>query len=78
MRNIDFNYTTSEIAIDSADYTIRIFDIKTLQEKKNFVGHKISSNTVHFSTDGKLLLTVGRDGYLNIWQVCNYKINSCS
>lgn len=74
MRNIDFNYTTSEIAIDSADYTIRIFDIKTLQEKKNFVGHKISSNTVHFSTDGKSLLTGGRDGYLNIWQVGNYKI----
>ena len=74
VRNIDFNYTTSEIAIDSADYTIRIFDIKTLQEKKNFVGHKISSNTVHFSTDGKSLLTGGRDGYLNIWQVGNYKI----
>ena len=66
MRNIDFNYTTSEIAVASADCTIRIFDIKTLQEKKNFVGHKLSSNIVHFSTDGKFLLTGGRDGYLNI------------
>ena len=29
---------------------------------------------MHFSTDGKSLLTGGRDGYLNIWQVGNYKI----
>jgi WD40 repeat protein len=34
VRNIDFNYTTSEIAVASADCTIRIFDIKKLQEKK--------------------------------------------
>ncbi|MDB4126370.1 WD40 domain-containing protein [Flavobacteriales bacterium] len=52
--------------------------IKKITRKENFVGHKLSSNIVHFNTDGKFLLTGGRDGYLNIWHLGNYKINSCS
>ena len=54
----------------------RIFDKKTLQEKKNFIGHQLSSNIVRFSPDGKFLLTGGRGVNLNIWQVSDYKIKS--
>ena len=74
VRNFDFNYKTSEIAVASGDCNIRIFDKKKLQEKNNFVGHQLSSNVVRFSPDGKFLLTGGRDGYLNIWQVSDYKM----
>ncbi len=74
VRNIDFNYQTSEIAVASGDGNIRIFDLKTLLEKKVFVGHQLSSNVVRFSPDGKLLLTGGRDAHLNIWQVENYEL----
>ncbi|CAI8240216.1 MAG: Uncharacterised protein [Cryomorphaceae bacterium] len=74
VRNFDFNYKTSEIAVASGDCNIRIFDKKKLQEKNNFVGHQLSSNFVRFSPDGKFLLTGGRDGYLNIWQVSDYKM----
>ena len=74
VRNIDFNYFTSEIAVASGDGNIRIFDINTLQEKKVFVSHRLSSNVVRFSPDGKVLLTGGRDAHLNIWEVGKYEI----
>ena len=38
MQLIDFNYTSSEIAVASGDCNIRIFDIKTLQIQAAFSG----------------------------------------
>ena len=73
VRDIDFNYKASEIAVASGDCNIHILDLKSLQEKKVFVGHRLSSNVVRYSPDGKFLLTGGRDGYLNIWQVGQYE-----
>lgn len=73
IRHIDFNYETNEIAIAAADCAIRIFDLQTLLEKKNFIGHELSCNVTRFSPCGELLLTGGRDGFLNIWNVNGYK-----
>lgn len=72
VRSIDFNYTTSEIAVALGDCNVLVFDLHTLDHKKDFIGHGLASNVVRYSLDGKFLLTGGRDAHLNIWQVGNY------
>jgi WD40 repeat protein len=74
VRSIDFNYITSEIAVALGDCNVLIFDLHTLDYKKDFIGHGLASNVVRYSPDGKFLLTGGRDAHLNIWQVGNYEL----
>lgn len=74
VRSIDFNYTTSEIAVALGDCNVLVFDLYTLDYKKDFIGHGLASNVVRYSPDGKFLLTGGRDAHLNIWQVGNYEL----
>lgn len=74
VRSIDFNYTTSEIAVALSDCNVLVFDLHTLDHKKDFIGHGLASNVVRYSPDGKFLLTGGRDAHLNIWQVGNYEL----
>lgn len=74
VRSIDFNYTTSEIAVALGDCIVLVFDLHTLDHKKDFIGHGLASNVVRYSPDGKFLLTGGRDAHLNIWQVGNYEL----
>jgi WD40 repeat protein len=56
------------------DCYILIFDLHTLEYKKDFIAHKLASNVVRYSPDGKFLLTGGRDAHLNIWSVGNYEL----
>lgn len=74
VRDIDFNYTTSEIALALGDCKILILDLHTLEQKKEFIAHKLAANVVKYSPDGKLLLTGGRDAHLKIWQVEDYEL----
>ncbi|MFT4849499.1 MAG: WD40 repeat protein [Sediminicola sp.] len=74
VRSIDFNYTTSEIAVALGDCNILVFDLHTLDYKKDFIAHQLAANVVRYSPDGKFLLTGGRDAHLNIWQVGNYEL----
>ena len=74
VRNIDFNYVTSEIAVALGDCTILVFDIYTLEVKTDFIAHQLAANIVRYSPDGKFLLTGGRDAHLNIWQTDNYEL----
>jgi WD40 repeat protein len=74
VRSIDFNYITSEIAVALGDCNVLVFDLYTLDHKKDFIGHGLASNVVRYSPDGKFLLTGGRDAHLNIWQVRNYEL----
>jgi len=74
VRNIDFNYSTSEIAVALGDGNINVFDLNSLELKKGFDVHKLAANVVRYSPDGKFLLTGGRDAHLNIWQVENYEL----
>jgi WD40 repeat protein len=79
VRSIDFNDTTSEIAVALGDSNVLIFDLHTLEYKKDFIAHQlgekiIGANIVRYSPDGKFLLTGGRDAYLNIWSVENYEL----
>jgi WD40 repeat protein len=73
VRNIDFNYTTSEIAVAVGNCNILVFELYILDHKKAFSAHQLASNVVRYSPDGKFLLTGGRDAHLNIWQVGNYE-----
>lgn len=74
VRSIDFNYKTSEIAVALGDCNVLVFDLHTLDHKKDFIGHELAANVVRYSPDGKFLLTGGRDAHLNIWQVGNYEL----
>ena len=69
MLNIDFNYTSSVIAIASGDSNIRIFDIRRLQEKRNFVGHQNSVNKLIWSTYNNYLISAGDDRAIIIWEI---------
>jgi len=74
VRSIDFNYITSEIAVALGDCNILVFDMETLDYKRDFIAHQLASNVVRYSPDGKFLLTGGRDAHLNIWQVGSYEL----
>ena len=74
VRNIDFNYTTSEIAVALGDHKVLVFDLQTLDHKTNFMAHQSAVYVVRYSPDGKFLLTGGKDAHLNIWNVENYEV----
>ena len=74
VRSIDFNYASSEIAVALGDCKVLVFDLLTLDQKKDFIAHKLAANVVRYSPDGKLLLTGGRDAHLKIWNVANYEL----
>jgi WD40 repeat protein len=74
VRSIDFNLVSSEVAVALGDCNILVFDLHTLNHKKDFIAHKLAANVVRYSPDGKFLLTGGRDAHLNIWQVGNYEL----
>ena len=73
VRGIDFSIASNELAIASSDCYIRIFDLKTLDLKKEFIAHQLAANCLCYSPDGLYLLSGGRDAHLNIWSVAmNY------
>ena len=74
VRNIDFNYTTSEIAVALGDHKVLVFDLQTLDHKTDFIAHQSAVYVVRYSPDGKFLLTGGKDAHLNIWNVENYEL----
>ena len=52
VRSIDFNYTTSEIAVALGDCNILVFDLHTLDHKKDFIAHQLAANVVVNSVCG--------------------------
>jgi WD40 repeat protein len=78
-RSIAFNSETSEIAVGLGDSNVLIFDLLTLEYKKDFIAHELTekivgANIVRYSPDGKFLLTGGRDAHLKIWKVGDYEL----
>ena len=74
IRNIDFNYTNSEIAVALGDRKVLVFDLHTLDHKTDFIAHQSAVYVVRYSPDGEFLLTGGKDAHLNIWNVENYEL----
>ena len=71
IRSIDIDNNQQELALTCGDGTIRIYDLETLEEKRNFQGHKLAANVVKYHPNGKYLLSGGRDAHLNIWDAEN-------
>jgi WD40 repeat protein len=57
------------LATDSADYSIRLWDIAAGQESRRLAGHTQYINTLVFSRDGKMLASTGADQTTRLWDV---------
>ncbi|MDX5319696.1 MAG: WD40 repeat domain-containing protein [Bacteroidota bacterium] len=57
------------LASSSADYTIKLWDVKTYKELKTFTGHTWTINSVEISRDGQYVLSSSNDGTSRIWSV---------
>jgi WD40 repeat protein len=55
--------------VGSYDKTIRIFDVRTQEEKAVLAGHDGSIHSVALAPDGKILASAGRDQVLHLWDV---------
>ncbi len=61
----DSNY----VATGSRDRTVKLWELSTGREVRNFLGHDGSINGIVFSTDGKFILTSCSDQTAKIWEV---------
>jgi WD40 repeat protein len=66
---IAFSPDSMTIATGSADCTIKLWDIKTLQQKRILTGHKEKIQAVAFSPDGETLASGSWDSTIKIWDV---------
>jgi WD40 repeat protein len=70
VRSIAFG--ENEMAVACGDGNVHIFGLGELEEKLVFKAHDLSANIVRYSPNGNILLTGGRDAYLNIWDAKSY------
>ena len=69
LRRLLFNKKNNELVAAYSDNYIRVFDLKNLQLKYEFVAHENSVFSMVFSPDNNYLLSVGRDAKINVWDV---------
>ena len=55
------------MASDSFDYSVVIWDLNPINEKKTLIGHDAAVNVVKFSPDSKYLVSGGDDNYVLLW-----------
>lgn len=72
VNSLDMSYDGKYLVSCSADYTIKLWDIKNNFKLLNkFEGHKFSVNSISFSKDSRFLLSASSDGTLRIWSFTN-------
>lgn len=64
-RCLAFNLERNEFAVGSSDNHIRVFDLKTFEEKRAFEAHQNSVFTMFYRSD--LLYSAGRDAHIKVW-----------
>tara|TARA_B100001093_G_scaffold140782_1_gene133287 strand:- start:2586 stop:3935 length:1350 start_codon:yes stop_codon:yes gene_type:complete len=55
------------MASASFDYSVVIWDLNPINEKKTLIGHDAAVNVVKFSPDNKYLVSGGDDNYVLLW-----------
>lgn len=68
-RCLAINPVDRHLAIGFSDNTVRIYDLKTLELRKEITEHTNSVFSVQYSLDFQYLLSTGRDAHLKIWDV---------
>lgn len=72
LRSIGFSLFHNEIALGASDNAIYILDADSLELKKSIPNaHDNSVFTVRYNSDGRYLLSGGRDAHLKIWDAQN-------
>jgi WD40 repeat protein len=68
-RCLAINPVERELAVGYSDYTVRIFDLLTLDLKRTIQAHTNSVFTVAYTPDFQYLITGSRDARLKCWDV---------
>lgn len=70
LRSIDFCEKRNELAVGSSDHSIYLLDATTLELRHALQdAHGSSVFSVRYNPGGRLLLSGGRDAYLNVWSL---------
>ncbi len=69
VRALDINTAETLMAVACGDGTIRIFNLQTLEQIQQIDAHRGSAYSVKFHTDGKHLLSGGKDAMLNVYDL---------
>ncbi|MBU2019312.1 MAG: hypothetical protein KJ941_06680 [Bacteroidetes bacterium] len=67
IRKISLNANESLLILPAQNGEIRVLETNTFNEIIQLKGHSMGSNAAKFSHDEKSILSVGKDGHLNVW-----------
>lgn len=69
-----FHPSGDYIATGSADFSIKLWNVKTGKEIRSFNDHTNSIRSLEFSSDGSKLLTTSKDNYFKVFDVLTGKV----
>jgi len=69
IESLAFSPDSKTIASGNGDYTIKLWDIATGEERPAFTGHTGSVSSVAFSPDGRTLVSGSEDGTIKLWDI---------
>ncbi len=67
VRSIDINPVLGKMAVGFSDNLIRILNVEDLSLEKEISAHSNSVFSVRFTSDGKYLLSAGRDAHIRLF-----------
>lgn len=70
-RVVAINSSTGDLAVGYSDNFIRIFSLDDYSLKSEYQAHQNSVFTLHYTPDGKYLISGSRDARLKAWDVSN-------
>ena len=67
VRSVAFSPDGSLLASSSYDKTVRLWDVKTGNQKRLLIGHKEGIVAVTFNPNGKRIVSASLDGTVRLW-----------